>query len=72
MARWDLPGVPHKGWTLVGFEDIKEEDPDADYETCEMCGNERIRFVHILSHQDYNSVMRVGCACAEKMTDDYV
>ena len=50
MARWDLPGVPHKGWTLVGFEDIKD-DPDADYETCEMCGNERIRFVHILSHR---------------------
>ena len=51
MARWDLPGVPHKGWTLVGFEDIKE-DPDTDYETCEMCGNERIRFIHILSHPD--------------------
>ena len=41
MARWDLPGVPHKGWILVGFEDIKEK-PDAEYETCEMCGNERI------------------------------
>ena len=70
MARWDLPGVPHKGWILVGFEDIKE-NPDAEYETCEMCGNERIRFVHILSHPDYNGVMRVGCTCAEKMTDDY-
>ncbi len=23
MARWDNPGVPHKGWTLVGYEDIK-------------------------------------------------
>ena len=70
MARWDMPGVPHKGWTLVGFEDIKD-DPDADYETCEMCGNERIRFVHILSHPDYSGLMRVGCNCAEKMTDDY-
>ncbi len=25
MAKWDSPGVPHKGWTLVGYEDIKEE-----------------------------------------------
>lgn len=71
MARWDSLGVPHKGWTLVGFEDIKE-NPDVDYETCEMCGNERIRFIHILSHPDYNGFMRVGCTCAEKMTDDYV
>lgn len=70
MARWDLPGVPHKGWNLVGFEDIKD-DPDAEYETCQMCGNERIRYVHILSHPDYNGLMRVGCHCAEKMTDDY-
>ena len=71
MARWDLPGVPHKGWTLLGFVDIKD-DPDADYETCMMCGNERIRYVHILSHPDYNEVMRVGCNCAEKMTEDYI
>ena len=71
MTRWDTPDVPHKGWVLVGYEDIKE-DPDADYETCEMCGNEKIRFLHILSHPEYNGVMRVGCNCAEKMTDDYV
>ncbi len=71
MTRWDIPGVPHKGWMLVGFEDIKD-NPSADYETCEMCGNEKIRFVHILAHPEYDGVMRVGCICAEKMTDDYI
>ena len=70
MARWTLTGVPHKGWTLIGYEDVKEEDPDAEYESCEMCGNE-IRYVHILEHPDYVGTMRVGCNCAEKMTEDY-
>ena len=70
MARWNIPGVPHKGWVLIDFEDIKD-DPNAEYETCEMCGNERIRYIHILAHPDYERVMRVGCNCAEKMTDDY-
>ena len=39
MARWDNPGIPHKGWTLIGYEDIREDaldDEDFDYETCEM------------------------------------
>ena len=75
MARWDNPGIPHKGWTLIGYEDIREDaldDEDFEYETCEMCHNERIRYVHILTHPDYNGEIRVGCDCACKMTDDYV
>ena len=70
MAGWHSPEVPHKGWVLVGFEDVKD-DPNADYETCEMCGNERIRFIHIVEHPEYNRTLRVGCNCAERMTDDY-
>ena len=48
MARWDNPGVPHKGWTLICVEDLGEEvsgDEEIEYETCEMCHNERIRYV---------------------------
>ena len=37
-----------------------------------MCGRERIRFVHIMRHPDYPDELRVGCVCAEKMSDDYV
>lgn len=74
MARWDNPGVPHKGWTLVDYIDIREDavDDDFEYETCEMCHNERIRYVHILTHPDYEGEIRVGCDCACKMTEDYV
>lgn len=75
MARWDKPGIPHKGWTLVDCVDLGEdisEDEEITYETCEMCHNERIRYVHILTHPDYPGEIHVGCDCASKMTEDYV
>ncbi|MCC8125909.1 MAG: hypothetical protein LIO92_00705 [Clostridiales bacterium] len=74
MARWDKAGIPHKGWTEIGMEDLGEEtEPgeDIQYEQCEMCGNEKIRYIHILTHPDVPHEMRVGCVCAEKMTVDY-
>jgi hypothetical protein len=74
MARWDNPGVPHKGWTLICVEDLGEDvsgDEEIEYETCEMCHNERIRYVHILTHPEYPGEIRVGCDCACKMTEDY-
>ena len=73
MSRWDQPGVPHKGWTCVDVVDLRGDDDveDAQYATCEMCGNERIRFAHHMEHPDHAPVS-VGCVCAEKMTGDYV
>jgi hypothetical protein len=71
---WNIPGVPHRGWSLENVEDIRadgQSEWDTDYETCMMCGHEKIRFVHIVSHTEYNGDMRVGCNCAEKMTNDY-
>lgn len=51
MARWDNPGVPHKGWTLVGYEDIKEDaiDDDFEYETCK-CATTNEFGMSIFSH----------------------
>jgi hypothetical protein len=75
MKLWNTPGVPHKGWECDTVYDIREDgsSPDeADYEVCQMCGNERIRYVHIMSHSDYPEPINVGCVCAEKMSDDYV
>lgn len=67
---WNIEGVPHKGWIYETIIDLKEDGED--YETCMMCGREEIRYVHILSHDEVSDVYRVGCICAEKMTDDYV
>ncbi|WGQ16719.1 hypothetical protein [Sphingobacterium faecium] len=45
---------------------------ETDYETCMMCGNEKIRYVHIVEHAEVGEESRVGCSCAEKMTNDYL
>lgn len=68
---WNEPGVPHKGWTCVGTEDLREDDPDAVLATCQMCKVQEIRYVHHMTHPDYAGELDVGCVCAEKMEDDY-
>lgn len=52
-------------------EDGQSED-EASYEICMMCGKERIRYVHVVSHPDYGEELLVGCQCAEKLTEDYI
>jgi len=71
---WKQQGIPHKGWTLVDVYDVREDGQSEDgtsYETCMMCGNEKIRYVHVVSHPDIDEEFIVGCQCAEKLTDDY-
>jgi len=72
---WNTPGVPHKGWTLVDVHDVRgngQAEWETDYESCMMCGQAKIRFVHIVSHKDMDDYFRVGCDCAEKLTSDYI
>jgi hypothetical protein len=74
QGRWNITGIPHKGWVLIDVIDIREDgqsEDETDYESCMMCGNEKIRYVHIVQHPDITEEFRVGCVCAEKMTDDY-
>lgn len=67
---WDTPGTPHRGWVCVNVTDLEPED-ESDYSSCEMCGQERIRYVHTMEHDDHPG-LDVGCVCAEKMSGDYV
>lgn len=72
---WKQSRIPHKGWNLIDVIDIREDgqsENETFYEACMMCGNERIRYVHIVEHQEVNEEFRVGCICAEHMTNDYV
>ena len=74
MNLWDVKGVPHKGWICEEVIDVGEESSSSDeieYEQCEMCGNEKIRYVHIMKHDNYFRELRVGCVCAERMSGDY-
>ena len=75
MLRWNKADIPHKGWEYIGMEDLGEDVYPGDpipYEQCEMCGKEKIRYVHLLKHPDYDGEIRVGCDCASKMVCDYV
>lgn len=75
MREWSLPGIPHKGWECLEVVDLADEcgaNEDIEYAQCEMCGNEKIRYIHIMRHPDWPNELHVGCACAEKMTNDYV
>lgn len=74
MAQWKKPGVPHKGWTEIGIVDLGEKAMPGDeieYEQCEMCGQDKIRYVHILTHPEYEGTIQVGCDCAMRMTEGY-
>lgn len=66
FGKWSQAGVPRKGWTCVGIEDLGE--PSAE---CEMCENQKIRYVHHMQHPDYPEALDCGCVCAGKMEEDY-
>ncbi len=69
---WNREGIPHKGWSCLDVIDLAENGEDIEYEQCEMCGNEKIRYVHIMRHPEFPDELHVGCVCAEKMADDYI
>lgn len=65
-GKWSKPNVPHRGWSCISVEDLGSLD-----EICEMCETQEIRYVHFMKHPDYESVLGVGCVCAERMEEDY-
>lgn len=73
MARWAQAGIPHKGWSCSTVIDLGEGASDDDFlELCQMCQKERIRYVHVMDHPEYDGELRVGCICAGKMSEDRV
>ena len=66
-GKWSQPGVPHKGWTCVGDDDLGEPS-----QLCEMCESIEIRYVHFMEHPEYRGTLGVGCVCAEHMEEDRI
>lgn len=64
---WREKDVPHKGWDHEGVEDLGH----GETQTCEMCQVQKIRFVHRVSHDDYDGPLYVGVECAGALTEDY-
>lgn len=65
-GKWAQAGVPHRGWTCIGIEDLGE--PSA---ICEMCETQEIRFVHYMTHPDCTAEIAAGCICAGRMEENY-
>lgn len=64
-GKWSQAGVPHKGWQCISTRDLHEEGEE--YVTCEMCESQTIRFVHTMTHKDYQETLDCGCDCAGYM-----
>lgn len=58
---WEDPSVPKKGWVCVDVIDLGRPAGE-----CGMCGKEDIRYVHIMRHENHQSI-GAGCVCAGKM-----
>jgi hypothetical protein len=63
-ARWNRPGIPHRGWAEIGIVDLGAGGP---YSLCEMCRAREIRYAYRMIHPDFSGVFEVGAGCAKKM-----
>ena len=52
-------GAPLENWSCIEVEDGET----ADF-ICELCGCDRVRFIHVMAHAEYDGVLQVGCICA--------
>jgi len=72
----EIGDVKNLSWTCIAVDDVGDgidayERPDY-FEACEMCGQEGVRYFHVMEHPSYNEYLRVGYRCSEKMEDDYI
>jgi len=66
FGKWSQAGVPQKGWSCVGVEDL-----GLPSEQCQMCERQEIRYVHLMEHPNYPEVLGCGCVCAGRMEENY-
>jgi len=59
-------GLPRTGWMLTATS-----DHEAATFTCENCAFPHVRYVHQLVHEKSRRQVRVGCICAEHLTQDF-
>ena len=61
---WNDPNVPKNNWECRYVYDLGVPSG-----TCEMCGKNIIRYVHVMKHKNYHD-LHVGCVCAGNMEGD--
>lgn len=58
-------GAPLEGWKCISV--IDGELPSF---ICELCGCEKVRYIHVMRHADFGRELYVGCICAGVMEGD--
>lgn len=66
LKEW---GAPLSDWYCVQVEDIAE-DGDGMLTICDLCGCEKVRYLHHMTHDEYFEVLAVGCVCAGILEGD--
>lgn len=67
LKKWN---APLDNWYCDRVIDVEEEYSSTGLFTCELCGCVRVRFVHVMHHDEYFEDVRVGCICAGIMEGD--
>jgi len=68
----DEPEVPREDWRCMEVVDMLEKHTGHREVVCEMCGEVRTRFVHVMEHDNYHEAIGVCLACSERLTGDAV
>jgi hypothetical protein len=63
-------GAPITGWLCYDIYDVFEDNINADFFTCELCGNPTVRFVHVMENVNWFGRISVGCVCAGILEND--
>lgn len=63
-------GAPLHGWYCENIIDVREDDPEAPLSQCELCGCAKVRYEHVMVHDQYFEPVTVGCICAGIMEGD--
>lgn len=58
-------GAPLEDWFCIAVYD----EEDAVF-TCQLCGCDKVRYVHVMRHREYLDDISVGCICAGVMEGD--
>ena len=59
VKKLESLGLPTSGWVCAEVIDLEE----AEF-TCELCGHEGIRYIHVMMHHACSRKLSVGCICA--------
>lgn len=67
-----MSALPRVDWHCAEVVDLRAVPQAPPEVLCEACGEKRIRYVHVLEHDDHPERIGVCAACAEAFTGDAV